>query len=268
MSTEKSTSCIAESKRSFFLVRNLLSESELTVPTTSEPEVDTNIVTYNYDKFTATAIDIGLIDPPRDWYRSHCRNVITIIIMYNRHAFIPGRRKRSFKPEFVQQVFGSGGEIYGYHNLSVDIYYLANSAVCYVELTYTGMTTPPFELEPDDIMERLAPWLPRGFKTRRFPFFIEYCKERRTHKMFGTPMERVQIYNPTDRATYNYTFTCCRNVDTEFKEFHDRFQSMTVWFFKKARLIEVDDPNWLYIYVASHHIRIQGVIIRYVKNNG
>ncbi|XP_031336983.1 histone acetyltransferase type B catalytic subunit-like [Photinus pyralis] len=204
------------------------------------------------DKFTETAIDIGLLDAPEGWYTARCLDAITIVIIlvYHRQCFVPVKRKRSFKPVFFEEIFGSRGEIFGYHNLNVDIYYLANSAKCYVEIKYTGKATPPFESAPDNILEKLTPWLPRGVKTRRFPFFVEHYKERRhSSKIFGTELERVQIYNPTDNDSYNYIFTSCENDERHFKQFHTRFQSMTIWFFKKPIQIDVDDPNWLFIYV-------------------
>ncbi|XP_031336086.1 histone acetyltransferase type B catalytic subunit-like isoform X2 [Photinus pyralis] len=242
MSRHDLTPCIRKSKYAF-LVRNLVDKSRY-----SQTPIPETQVLHDLEEEIGLLVELGLETAPDTWWISPAVYAVTINIVFSRRCLPPAICKRNFKPTHVKQVFGDRGEIYGYRNLRIDIYYLANSAKCYVDTKYTSMANPAEYPTPDDILAKLSPWLPDDYKTNINDFMVKLYTERR-FQMFGAVVERVQIYNPTDEASYKYIFTCPANDDPLFKQFHVRFQRMTVWFFKEIKLDNVQDPNWIYLYV-------------------
>lgn len=84
--------------------------------------------------------------------------------------------------------------MFGYRNLIIDIYYTASLANCFVDLKYTDTFKPgrDFEPTPDDIYEKLKPWLPQDFMTDKHEF-IRVLKQERGHQGFGEQMDYFSI---------------------------------------------------------------------------
>ncbi|KAB0800548.1 hypothetical protein PPYR_06288 [Photinus pyralis] len=194
---------------------------------------------------------------PRRLYFADSMQVININMVFSPSDLIPEYPQRSFRPDMVHQVFGDDGIIYGYRNLNIDIYFLANSAKCFVDLQYTEVTNSdmPNHSEPDNILNKLTPWLPENYYLVKSDFVAQLYKENH-NRMFGTAIDSVELYNVKETASYRYTFTVCTNEDRKFREFHSRFQCLIVWYIDGASQIDVDDPNWMFIYV--YETRKQG----------
>lgn len=75
--------------------------------------------------------------------------------------------------------------IFGYRQLSINLFYLHNSAKCFVDLHSSGKIVNN-ELKPDDVMQALIPWLPQNYCTKKDDFLKEVKNEQHNH-IFGKP---------------------------------------------------------------------------------
>lgn len=192
--------------------------------------------------------DRGVV--PRRLYFANSKQVMNINMVFTSNDLIPEYPQRSFCPAMVHQIFGEDGIIYGYRNLHIDIYFLANSAKCFVDLQYTEVTSAdmPNHSAPDDILKKLSPWLPEKYYLDKKQFISKVLKENHT-KTFGTFIDCIQLYNEKERTLHHYTYSLCTGNDPEFRKFHSRFQCMIVWYIDGVSQIDVEDPNWMFIYV-------------------
>ena len=187
---------------------------------------------------------------PRRLYFADSMQVTNIKIVFTSNDLIPEYAQRSFRPNMIHQVFGNDGIIYGYRNLNIDIYFLANSAKCFVDLHYTEVTSDdmPHHSQPDDILQKLTPWLPEDYYLDKKKFMVALDKEKH-FKQYGQLLHTVQLYNEREKTSYKYYFNICSTEEPGFAKFHSRFQCMIVWYIDGASQIDVEDPNWMFIYV-------------------
>ncbi|KAF5274577.1 hypothetical protein FQA39_LY07189 [Lamprigera yunnana] len=187
---------------------------------------------------------------PAKLYCSDSMEVIKIRIVFGRNDLNPKCIQRCFRPTMVHQVFPPEGIIYGYRNLSIDIYFLANSSKCFVDVHYAHVSNVNklAQAHPDNILLKLTPWLPEDFYTDKKDFLEALGKEKH-HKSYGTELDSFELYNEKEDTTYKYTINLCSTEEPGFSEFHSRFQCMIVWFIDAASQIDVEDPNWMFFYV-------------------
>ncbi|KAK4871895.1 hypothetical protein RN001_016019 [Aquatica leii] len=186
-------------------------------------------------------------------YYADGMQVTYVNMVFTKDDLKSGHPQRSFRPDMVHQVFDKDGIIYGYRNLNIDIYYLANSAQAFVDLKYTDATNDkmPNHTKPDDIMSKLTPWLPEDYCATK-EMFLNAIENENHHKMYGEPIDTFQLHNAKEGTTYKYTVTSCSVDEPGFVDFHYRFQCMIVWFIDAASQIDADDPNWMFLYVYEH----------------
>ncbi|KAF2885736.1 hypothetical protein ILUMI_20440 [Ignelater luminosus] len=194
-------------------------------------------------------IDIGRDDDSlENLYTCNAMEATNLKIVFTSDDLNKNCTKRLFKPELVHQIFGINEIIFGYRNIVVNIYVTANSAQYFIEVKYKAMIDSSKGLSPDNILERLALWLPAKYYTDRKQF-IRVIERENHSQMFGSVVDTFETYNKSENATYKYIITNCSASEKGFAEFHLRFECMIVWFIDAASQIDVDDPNWIFLYV-------------------
>ncbi|KAJ8921508.1 hypothetical protein NQ315_003126 [Exocentrus adspersus] len=135
-----------------------------------------------------------------------------------------------FKPEMAHQVF-LNESIFGYRSLSIGLYYLHNSARCYLDVQKTEAQVK--DLEADNIMECLEPWLPDEYTTSQTE--LEKMVADENHKqMFGVVLSEFKDTKERlfldKEIQVNYKVTKCDAKDESFQKFHSRFETLIVWY--------------------------------------
>lgn len=74
----------------------------------------------------------------------------------------------------------------------IDIYFTAFSFKCFVDLKYTDLFKPiiDFDPTPDDIYEKLRPWLPQNFSTDKEEF-LTVLNDEKPNEGFGDEIATV-----------------------------------------------------------------------------
>lgn len=120
---------------------------------------------------------------------------------------------------------------------------------------------------PDNILEKLSPWLPVKYYTDKKQF-IRVIERENHNQIFGSIVDSFEVYNSmcseiyiilaffhivilleVEKTTYKYIITNCSISEEGFAEFHLRFECMIVWFIDAASQIDTDDPSWIFLYV-------------------
>ncbi|XP_028395918.1 histone acetyltransferase type B catalytic subunit-like [Dendronephthya gigantea] len=137
------------------------------------------------------------------------------------------------------QVFGESEVIFGYKNLNVQLYYHAGSLLTYLGVKYDEMIDKSCceDVEPDDVVSKVAEFLAPGFCTNLEQFISKLPQESKFVPM-GEMIERFdnegrtyQIYK-TDVTTPN------------FRNYHERLQTFVLWYIDAASFLDMDDDKW------------------------
>lgn len=159
----------------------------------------------------------------------------------------------SFRPQMAHQIFGETESIFGYRSLSINLYYLHNSANCYVDIQKSGMIGKSADdvYKPDDILEIMSPWLPDNFVTNRDEF-IDKIKQEEHDKVYGEVLEEFKCTQKSltfSNVYPSYLITVCEDLNEEMRDFHRRFETLIIWFIDAANFIDLDDKRWMIFYV-------------------
>ncbi|EFA12371.1 histone acetyltransferase type B catalytic subunit [Tribolium castaneum] len=173
-------------------------------------------------------------------YKKLSLNVITFRTVRDKQDLEdPPRKGSSFKPDMAHQIFGETEMIFGYKKLAINLFYLHNSAKCYVEVQTGGK----IHENADDIMKALNPWLPENYRTEKSDFLADLDEEK-PGLMFG---DVIDTFSTDSENVYKVTVCDLKNPD--FRQFHQRFETLIVWFIDGANFIDLEDPRWVIFYV-------------------
>lgn len=155
--------------------------------------------------------------------------------------------------------------IFGYRNLIIDIYFSAVTGLCYVDLKHTEIIKEDQckGVKPDNIFEKLTPWLPKNFCTDKH-IYIEQLKREKKTVSYGTTITTFRIQDSGFAAFKNYFYSrsflgsgTTRNFkinfmthkSREFLAFHEKFQMFIIFFIDAANFIDLSDSKWMFFYL-------------------
>ncbi|RZB62198.1 histone acetyltransferase type B catalytic subunit [Asbolus verrucosus] len=180
-------------------------------------------------------------------YKKSSLNVVSFRIVREENDLeIPTKKSNSFKPDMAHQIFGESEMIFGYRQLSIGLYYLHNSAKCYVDVQFSDQIPESDLCKADDIMKALNPWLPENYRVERDDFKKDIREENHT-TIFGEVIDTFEVENS------NFKITICDMKNADFKEFHQRFETFIVWYIDGANFIDLEDSRWTIFYVYEEY---------------
>lgn len=153
----------------------------------------------------------------------------------------------TFHPDMSHQLFGEKEEVFGYTNLSINIYYTASQLHAYFGIDYSDKIDPDKHcgVQVDDISRKLKDVIPPeccesldqfSHRVKEDPDFTPHGdRVYQYRRALGDGNERLfEMFNPS----------MSRNPG--FKEYHERMQTLIMWFIDAASYIDVDDEKWEY----------------------
>ncbi|KAL4228701.1 histone acetyltransferase 1 [Mactra antiquata] len=148
-----------------------------------------------------------------------------------------------FNPDMTHQIFGEQESIFGYKDLSVQLYYSAAKLNTYLSIKYTDKVSPEKDngLQPDNITEALSKEMPPGYYTNLDDFSAVLAKDA-NFKPYGDLLHSYTINKDgVDRQfeIYKTTIDC-----PGFREYHERLQTFILFFIDAASFIDADDERW------------------------
>ncbi|XP_025835388.1 histone acetyltransferase type B catalytic subunit-like, partial [Agrilus planipennis] len=158
----------------------------------------------------------------------------------------------SYKPTHCHQVYNSDETIFGYRSLSVDIYYNALTMNCLLDIRYLKKVKEDAHTKADNIEKMLSPWLPKGYTKDKKKFVTKMQKQN--SKLLGVVRESFRK-NIAGRGRCDFKITEIDTNDPDFRDLHQRFQSVIVWYIDAASFIDLSDPKWLIFYLYEYRNR-------------
>lgn len=160
----------------------------------------------------------------------------------------------------THQLFGDQESIFGYRDLSLDVYYTAGALVTYLKIKYMDKVTPQkFEgICADDVEKPIAEMMTSGYLTNIDEFVSVLSKE----EMFRPPGELVHSYKTEhgkdNKATTFEVYKASIEDTPDFRKYHERLQTFILFFIDAASYIDVDDNRWTFYLLFE----------KYQKNGG
>lgn len=152
-----------------------------------------------------------------------------------------------FHPDMSHQIFGYKEQVFGYHKLRINIYYTASKLHCFIELKYSEKLDPEkhCEVKADNVVETMKEVIPPGctWNMDQFSHLI------RSDASFVPHGEIVHQYKRTYKDGSEHLFEMynpCISRYPGFREYHDRMQTLIMWFIDAATYIDPDDEKWEY----------------------
>lgn len=196
---------------------------------------------------------LSLVRNKLDEYKCDANEAITFKLVRNEADLTSDE---GFHPEMTHQIFGEQESIFGYKDLSVQVYYSAAKLTTYLNLTYSDKVSPQKDdgLKPDDVIGALAKQMPPGYHSNLNDFSAALAKDA-NFRPFG---ELLHSY-PDTKGSKEHRFEIFM-ADMQapgFKEYHERLQTFILFFIDAASFIDADDDRWIFYLIYEKY-----------KNNG
>ncbi|XP_041372189.1 histone acetyltransferase type B catalytic subunit-like isoform X2 [Gigantopelta aegis] len=158
--------------------------------------------------------------------------------------------KKTFYPEMTHQLFGEQESIFGYKDLTVQMFYSAAKLNTYINMKYSdkiskdkffdsGISLP----EADNVLATITKHVPPGF-TSNLDDFLTSLADDADFKPFGAKLHSYTVHKDgTEREFEIY------KTDIEcpgFRAYHERLQTFILFYIDAASFIDVDDDRWHY----------------------
>lgn len=162
----------------------------------------------------------------------------------------------AFKAEFTHQFFGDSENIFGYVGLQVNMMYSACRLSPFFSMTYRERVKPSKTggIEADDVFkiisdkQELEP-------SKDLDEFVSSLSKESSFKPLGESLGSFSIENGGQKETYGVYRA--DSTTPGFKEYHQRMQTLILWFIDAASYIDEEDERWDY-FILHRHLKENG----------
>ncbi|XP_055936141.1 histone acetyltransferase type B catalytic subunit-like [Argiope bruennichi] len=158
---------------------------------------------------------------------------------------------KNFKPEYTHQFFGDSENIFGYIGLRVKMIYSACQLSPLFLMTYREKAKPSKTggVEPDNVYKIICNKLELE-PSRDVDAFKESLNKESTFQPYGEMLSCFCIENGGKKETYGIYRANCNTPG--FLEYHQRMQTLILWFIDAASYIDESDERWDYFVLHQH----------------
>ncbi|TPX46044.1 hypothetical protein SeLEV6574_g03462 [Synchytrium endobioticum] len=147
---------------------------------------------------------------------------------------------QGFHPEFTYPIFGQEERIFGYKNLTINLYYAAGSLHTYLDIHY-GKKIQTSAVQPayaDDALRTLREHLPKGLANNLDEFMRRVEVDEAAFTPYGRKMYQYRGRKDDSRVfeIWHATF-----ADRGFIDYHDRMKIFAIFYIEGASNIEPDE---------------------------
>ena len=156
----------------------------------------------------------------------------------------------SFNPEFTHQFFGDSENIFGYIGLKIKFLYSACRLNQYFNMKYREKVKPSKTggLEADDVFRIICDKLELE-PTTDLNEFVSSLNDESSFTPFGELVSSFKL--KTDDKLEEFGVYRADTSIPGFKEYHERMQTLILWFIDAASYI-LDDERWDYFILHQH----------------
>ncbi|KHJ86289.1 hypothetical protein OESDEN_13965 [Oesophagostomum dentatum] len=152
-----------------------------------------------------------------------------------------------FHPEFAHQHFGDNETIYGYDDLSVNLYYSDVTMFLYPQVSFsTAVSSVEKDMKEDDIITKLKDQLPSdqmNMMVETKEQFQVLLAKQKNFKPFG---ELITKFTAKEKSFELFKIT---ESSPEFDNYLARVQSLALWYIDAAQYTDNTDPLWMHYFL-------------------
>ncbi|XP_066901057.1 histone acetyltransferase type B catalytic subunit-like [Halyomorpha halys] len=148
-----------------------------------------------------------------------------------------------FRPQMCHQIFGDDESIYGFKNLTIKLYYKADSLQVYCGFDYEAKLPG---IEVSDLMRKVKTHYEFDIIENLQDFEILVNTEKVSP--YGSLIGEFQ-----DHEMKLYEIYYCTNSTPSFINFHQRLQTFLLWFIDAASYVDMDDSGWNFFVVFEKY---------------
>ncbi|CAE1300785.1 HAT1 [Acanthosepion pharaonis] len=207
--------------------------------------------------YTQNGVTSGLMKNKLEAYKCCANDVINFKLVREEKDL--ENEDTTFRPDMTHQLFGDQESIFGYRDLSLDVFYTAGTLITYLKIKYMDKVTPQkFEgICADDVEKPIAKMMPPGYLTNIDEFVNALSKED-TFRPPGEMLHSYKTENKKDNKVKWFEVYKASIEDTpDFRKYHERLQTFILFFIDAASYIDVDDDRWTF-YLLFEKYRING----------
>ncbi|GFQ73880.1 histone acetyltransferase type B catalytic subunit [Trichonephila clavata] len=150
-----------------------------------------------------------------------------------------------FKPEYTHQFFGDSENIFGYIGLHINMIYSSCRLTPFFSMSYREKVKPSKTggIEADNVHKIICDKQELEPSTD-LDAFVESLKDESSFEPFGELLGSFSIENGEEEESYS--IYKADNTAPGFLEYHQRMQTLILWFIDAASYIDEEDERWDY----------------------
>lgn len=162
-----------------------------------------------------------------------------------------------FSPEFVHQHFGENETIFGYEDLSVNIFYSDVSLYFFPEISFSKeVSKVDKDLKADDILKLVRDQLPEDqmdIIVESKDVFQTILLKQKNFKPFGEMISKF-----TSRGKNFELYKVSESDEEGFDKYLARAQTLALWYIDAAQYTDNTDPLWVHYFLYERKISDEG----------
>lgn len=154
----------------------------------------------------------------------------------------------TLRPTFSYAIFGDAEKIFGYKNLSIDVYIAADSLLTLLEISYSEKISASLGVEAEDLAAIISEYLPEDTFKNRVEWERACQAVSSDFQPFGTQLAQYSS-NSTVYKIYRASPS-----DTAFVAQLERMQIFSILYIEGASLIDATDDRFDVYTIYSEHV--------------
>ncbi|KAJ2608433.1 histone acetyltransferase 1, partial [Coemansia sp. RSA 1365] len=169
-----------------------------------------------------------------------------------------------FHPAFTYPIYGEHERVFGYKGLRINLNYAAGSLATYFEVEYAKRidqmeSSSAIPLKPDNVDEPMRAVLSTEAVCQTREEFAQcVAHDTREFKPIG---RKVHEYEQSKEQAEGISYEIYESEfeNTEFRKYHERMQTMVLFFIEGAQFIDSSDERWR-IFTLFERMNLGGVV--------
>ncbi|KAJ2803831.1 histone acetyltransferase 1 [Coemansia guatemalensis] len=172
-----------------------------------------------------------------------------------------------FHPAFTYPIYGEHERVFGYKGLRINLNYAAGSLATYFEVEYAKRidqmeSSSAIPLKPDNVDEPMRAVLSTEAMCQTREEFAQcVARDTREFRPAGRKVHEYEEQSKEQQSGEGIRYEIYESAfeDAEFRKYHQRMQTMVLFFIEGAQFIDSGDERWR-VYTLFERLDLGGTV--------